>query len=127
MKEVPNRIKCAYCIRHYSHGGECNGQQSTSDEKGCLIFRADEKGCIRNGDFKISVPMYYEFPPLNTWCKDWEINGIDTEIRIKTIQGLNWDKTKGYLIVHCNCDYYINEYHDEYVEAKQKPKFKIIK
>lgn len=127
MKEIPNRLQCAYCIRNYSHGGECQGKNTNSDLEGCLVFKADEKGCIRNSDFRISIALYKDFPLLNTWCDYWQLNEVDTEIRVKRIYGFKWDAKIGALIVSCNCDYYINEYHEDYEEPKQKPNLKIIK
>ena len=127
MKKVPNRLECAYCIRHYTHGGECEGKKNINDESGCLIFKADERGCIRNRDFKVPVPLYGEFPVLNSWCDNYQINEVDTELRIKRIYGLNWDTRRGMLIVYCNCDYFINEFHDNYVEPKNKTILKVIK
>lgn len=50
MSEVPNKLKCAYCKRNRTHGGECTSQNSPCDESGCLVFLEDERGCIRNGD-----------------------------------------------------------------------------
>jgi hypothetical protein len=127
MEKIPNRIQCAYCIRHYSHGGECQGKKTNSDIEGCLVFKIDEKGCIRNSDFKIGIPLYRDFPLLNTWCDNWQIYGVDTELRVKKIYGFKWNTKTGELIVNCNCDYYINEYHENYEEPKNKTIFKIIK
>lgn len=127
IKDIPNRLQCAYCIRNRSHGGECYAQKTINDEKGCLVFKPDPKGCIRDSDFKISVPLYYEFKPLNTWWDDWEVNGVDTEIRINRITGLTWDTKQGNLIIYCNCDYYVNEYQDDYVKPGEKPNLKIVK
>lgn len=127
MKEIPSQLQCAYCMRNGSHGGECTSKRSCYDISGCLIFKADEKGCIRNRDFKISIPLYHDFPFLNTWCDDWQINGVDTKLKVTRIHGFKWDTKTGELIVHCNCDYYINEYHDNYIEPKDKSIFKIIK
>lgn len=127
MKPIPNRLECAYCIRNNSHGGECSSQRSPYDEKGCLIFKPDERGCIRNDDIKIPVPLYHDFPLLNTWCNDWQYKGVDTEIKINRIYGLRWNGKKGLLIVYCNCDYFVNEYHENYEETKDKPILKLIK
>ncbi|MDQ0150582.1 hypothetical protein ACFO6R_12645 [Eubacterium multiforme] len=126
MDNVPNRLECAYCIRHYRHGGECNGKTNNLDEKGCLVFKLDKKGCIRNKDFVLKIPLFYEVPLLNTWNNDWKVNGEDTEIRITKIYGLTWDKEKGYIKLHCNCDYYINEFSNTHKDNK-KPILKIIK
>lgn len=127
MKEVPNKLHCAYCIRNRTHGGECTSQRSHYDEQGCLIFKADEKGCIRNADFKIPIPLYGEIPLIDVWNNNYEIGGVDTEIRIRRIHGLSWNNKRGLLYVHCNCDYYINEFHDNYVERKERPDLKVIK
>ncbi|MBU5676845.1 hypothetical protein KQI88_10485 [Alkaliphilus sp. MSJ-5] len=89
IKRILTRLECAYCIRNSSHGGEYNKQKSPYDEKRCLVFKPDPKGCIRRGDVKISTRLYYDFPPLNTWCQDWQINGIDTAIKIIKIYGLD--------------------------------------
>lgn len=125
MDNIPNRLECSYCIRHYTHGGECQGKKNSNDEKGCLIFKVDEKGCIRNDDFKLPILLYREIPFINKWDDGWQINGVSTEIRINKIYGLTWNTKTGNLIVHCNCDYYINEFHENYTETK--PTLKIIK
>lgn len=127
MKDVPNKLQCAYCLRSHAHGGECNKQRSQYDESGCLVFKPDERGCIRNTDLKIELPLYHDFPLLNTWCDYWKYKGVDTEIKINRIYGFKWDKQRGTLIVHCNCDYFENEYHENYVEIQEKPKLKVIK
>ena len=127
MKEIPNRLQCAYCIRNKTHGGECTSQNSTYDEKSCLVFKPNPKGCIRSGDGRIPFPLYKEIPLLNTWQTGWQFNEIDTEIRIAYIKGLSWDTKKGNLIIYCRYDYYVNEYHDDYEEFIGKPNLKIIK
>ena len=125
MKKVPCRLECAYCIRSYSHGGECSGKENK--ERGCLIFKPDEKGCIRNDDLIIPISLYQDLQPINTWCDDWTLNGVDTRVKIKRINGLKWDTKKGYLLIYCNCDYYVNEFHEDYIEPNSKPKLKIVK
>lgn len=127
MKSVPNRLQCAYCIRNRTHGGECNAERSPHDESGCLIFKADEKGCIRNKDLKIPIPLYGEIPAIDRWNDNYTIYGVETEIRIRRIHSLSWDKQSGYLYIHCNCDYFVNEYHENYIEPKDKTILKIIK
>lgn len=127
MKEIPNRLQCAYCLRNRTHGGECSSQQSPYGERGCLIFKPDERGCIRNADLRIELPLYHDFPLLNTWCDYWEYRGVDTEIKINRIYGFKWDSKRGYLIVSCNCDYFVNEYHENYEEPKEKPYLRIVK
>jgi hypothetical protein len=127
MKEIPNKLQCAYCIRNRTHGGECTTQKPVCDEKGCLIFKPDERGCIRNTDLKIKIPLYHDFPLLNTWCDYWTIRGVDTEVKVNRIYGISWDNKKGNLVVHCNCDYFINEYHDDYKESDDKSILKIVK
>ena len=126
MKEIPNRLQCSYCIRNRTHGGECSSQRSSYDEKGCLVFKVDEKGCIRNGDLKIPIPLYHDVPVLNIWCDDWQYKGVETEIRINRINCLRWNTKQGTLIIYCNCDYYVNEYHEDYVEKIEKPNLRII-
>lgn len=127
MKTIPNRLQCSYCIRNYTHGGECSGKKVAYDEKGCMVFKADERGCIRNRDLNIKIPLYYDFPFLNTWTDEWTLNDVDTNIRILKIYGFKWDTKTGELIVSCNIDYFVNEYHEDYKEPKQKPNLKIIK
>jgi len=124
MKEIPNHLECAYCIRNRSHGGECGKQKH--DDKGCLIFKPDPRGCIRRSDLKIPIPLYGDIPPLNTWSDQWSMNNVDTEIRIVDIKGLYWDKKKGKLIIYCYCEYYVNEYHEDYVEPKKRPVLKLV-
>lgn len=123
---IPNRLQCAYCIRHYTHGGECSGSPNT-DLKGCLVFKADSKGCIRNKDMIIEIPLYDEFPMIDTWSDKWTFNNVDTLIKINKIYGFKWDTKKGYLKVICNCNYYVNEFHEDYIEPNEKPILKIIK
>ena len=125
--EIPNRLECAYCIRSRSHGGECTGKRNNNDEVGCLVFKLDNRGCIRNSDFKLPVPLYSNIPPIDCWVNDYTMKGLETEIRINRIYSLSWDSKNGYLYIHCNCDYYINEYHEDYKEDIEKPKLKIIK
>lgn len=127
MKTVPNRLECAYCIRNYLHGGECKGKESINDESGCLVFKADEKGCIRNANIRIPIPLYGEFPTLNVWNDNYMVGGVDTQIRMKGIYRLSWNTKKGLLYIHCNCDYYINEFHEDYTELKDKTILKVIK
>ncbi len=127
MKEIPSQLQCAYCIRNTRHGGECTGKKAAYDVSGCLIFKADEKGCIRNGDFRIRIVLYQDFPLLNTWCDYWKLNDVETEIRVTRIYGLKWHTKAGELIVQCNCDYYINEFHENYKEPKEKANLKIVK
>ncbi|MBX4259773.1 hypothetical protein KTC96_24925 (plasmid) [Clostridium estertheticum] len=127
MQEIPKQLQCAYCIRNSNHGGECSYQKSTYDESGCLIFKVDERGCIRNTDFKLPFILYQEIPPLREWCDTWQLNEVSTEIRINRIHGLTWDSKAGNLIVHCSCDYFINEYHEDYVKPTKKPVLTVIK
>jgi len=127
MKIIPNRLQCAYCIRNRTHGGECTSQESPRDEKSCLVFKVDERGCIRNKDLKIPVALYSETPMLDRWCNGYELHGVETELRIRRIHHLSWDKQSGYLYIHCNCDYFVNEYHENYEEPKNKPNLKIIR
>jgi hypothetical protein len=127
MKEIHNRLQCAYCIRNHIKGGECRAERSPYDESGCLIFKADKKGCIRNKDLKIPVALYSDIPKVKVWSNNYELNGVETEIRIKRINYLDWDKKSGYLYIYCNCDYYFNEFHKDYVEPKDKSILKVIK
>lgn len=123
MKEVPQKLQCSYCLRNRHKGGECNELSSN----GCLFFKMDERGCIRNHDYTIKLPLYHEFPLLNTWCDFWQIGGVDSEVRVKKIYGIDWDSKTAELIIKCNIDYFINEYHNNYKEPNIKPKLKIIK
>jgi hypothetical protein len=127
MKDIPQQLECSYCIRNRTHGGECGSEKSYYDPNTCLIFKADERGCIRNKDSGLYFPLYHDIPLLNTWCNDWQINGVDTSIRINRIQGLKWDSKKGNLVVLCNFDYFINEYHEDYKEPRGKSILKIVK
>ena len=124
MEKIPNHLECAYCIRSHMHGGEC--QKPRYDERGCLAFKPDPKGCIRRDDVKIEVPIYFDFRPLGTWDDSWAMNGVDTKIKIDRILGISWNKTKGTLIVHCRCEYYVNEYHEDYKKPKKKPVLKLV-
>ncbi len=126
MKKVPNRLECAYCLRHFTHGGECKGKEHNNDVSGCLIFKFDERGCIRNKDLRLQFPLYREIPPLGCWSSGWEKNGNDTEVKIRNIYGLTWDNRGGYLNVHCNCDYFVNEFLEGDSDSN-KPVLKIIK
>lgn len=125
MNQIPVRLECAYCIRSSSHGGEC--KSPNRNKTGCLAFKMDPRGCIRSGTFTIPFKLYREIPPLNTWFKGWSINEVSTEIKITNIYALKWDTKKGYLNVHCEVYYYINEYHEDYEEPQEKPKLKIVK
>jgi len=126
LKEVPNKLQCAYCVRNYTHGGECE-TRIRIDEVGCLAFKPDIRGCIRSSEGKIPFSLYAEIPLLNMWQDGWEYNGVSTEIRIISINGLSWDTRKGILYVHCWYEYYLNEFLKDYKEPKEKPKLKLIK
>lgn len=125
MEKIPAMLECSYCLRSRSHGGEC---RSDGDRRnGCLAFKLDPRGCIRSGNFKIPFKLYGEIPPLKTWCKGWLINEVSTEIKITNIYALKWDTKKGYLNIYCEVYYFINEYHEDYVEPKEKPDLIIVK
>jgi len=127
MDSIPGRLQCAYCQRNDSHGGECTKPMNKPSDGGCLVFLLDQKGCIRNTDMDISVPLYYKVFPLKTWWDEWTINGADTKIRINRINGIGWDSKKGHLLIYCNCDYYVNEYDEKKQADIGKPKLKLIK
>jgi hypothetical protein len=124
MRDLPNRLECAYCIRNHEHGGECRSPKY--DDVGCLIFKPDPKGCIRRTDLRLEIPLYKEIPPLKTWWDEWKINGVATEINIRQINALKWDKRNGKLIIYCHCLYYENEFGEDYEEPKEKPKLKVL-
>lgn len=117
------KVQCAYCIRNRQHGGECNGKQ---DLKSCTLFKQDSRGCIRNTDTRLEIPLFFQITPLNVWSNDWEIKGHDTEVKINRIYGLDWDKTKGLLRLHCNIDYYINDLEENEDKPISKVIFKVI-
>ncbi|OEH86233.1 hypothetical protein BHU72_11905 [Desulfuribacillus stibiiarsenatis] len=124
-ENIPSQLQCVYCKRNHTHGGECH--KPKNDIKGCLIFLPDERGCIRSKDTRLTFPIFHKIPPLRTWDSDWEIGGIDTKIRINRIHGFDWDVPKGKLIVYCNIDYFINEYHPEFKHPTSKPTLTLIK
>lgn len=121
---IPTRLQCYYCMRNYTHGGEC--QKPKRDDTGCLVFKADPKGCIRQDDLRIEVPMFYNFPPLDTWDDSWTMNGVDTELKIVRVNGISWNKQRCTLILHCRCEYYVNEYHEDYKKPDKKPVLKLV-
>lgn len=127
MKPIPPRLECSYCIRNQTHGGECHSEKSAYDSNGCLVFKPDPRGCIRESNVSIEVPLYFHFPPLNTWVDYWQMNGVDTEVCVNWIKGIEWDTKRGSLIVHCRCSYYINEFSDDYIEPKKTPNLRIVK
>lgn len=127
MKEIPTQLQCAYCKRNNTHGGECTEVKSYYDPYTCLFFTADERGCIRNTDLKVPIELYSNIPLIGEWNSNYVLNGTDTEIRINKIYGLSWDKKAGILLIHSNCDYYINEYHEDYKEPSKKPVLKVVK
>jgi hypothetical protein len=90
------------------------------------VFKPDPKGCIRDGDLKLKIPLYHNIPPMKTWDDSWTMGGIDTEIRIERIIGLDWDTRKGTLIIYCRCSYYINEFHEDYKKPQKKPVLKLV-
>lgn len=128
MKPIPNVLECAYCKRNYTHGGECHGKDFNS-QQGCLGFKADERGCIRNKNVVIEVPIFSPIPQLfQFWDRNYQIDGRDTEIYINKIYMLSWDKQRGLLLIHCNCNYYINEFADDFKEStgNNKPVLRAI-
>lgn len=127
MREIPNRIQCSYCKRSIRHGGQCGGKSRVTDEEGCLAFMFDERGCLRNNDFNLMIPLYGEIPPLNTWLDWWEIKGVPIILRIEKIKGLSWDTKSGYLKLYCGTEYFINEFHEDYKETEDKSHLKLIK
>ena len=127
MKDIPARLQCGYCERNFRHGGECQRPSIQGSEGGCLAFRLDPKGCIRQKDFILSFPLFYDIPLLKMWDDNWTINGMSTEMCIERIYGIKWDTKKGQLILYCECKYYINEFRDNYVEPKEKPKLRRVK
>ncbi|WP_113671131.1 hypothetical protein [Vallitalea guaymasensis] len=125
MAIIPNKLECAYCLRNYTHGGEC--KEPRNSDSGCLGFKQDPKGCIKGGYklTKLSFPLYHEIPMLNEWTSGWTINGVDTEIKITHIKGIRWNTRKGELIIIGYIEYYENEYHKDY-KKDIKTKLKII-
>lgn len=120
MSDIPTKLECAYCIRNYHHGGECDGKKN--NEQGCLIFKRDPKGCIRREDFKIPFRLYDDIPPLNFWDSKWVLYDKETSIK-----RLSWGKDTGTLYVHADCSYYVDEFSDGYEKEQNKPKLKLIK
>ena len=126
MKNIPNKLQCAYCVRNHTHGGECYTQKCL-DEKGCLVFKYDERGCIRSNEGILSFPLYNEIPFLNIWQDGWTVNNAPSEIKIIHIKGLSWDTKGGFLYIHCRYYYFYNEYHEDFIKPEEKPKLKLIK
>lgn len=124
MNKIPMENECAYCLRNTSHGGECSREKNN---KRCLFFKEDPRGCIRRADLKIPIKLFEDFPPLNTWDSRWTIFGNDTEVKINQIKGISWNKGKGLLYIYVNCSYYINEFSEEYKKEINKPNLKVIK
>lgn len=122
MKDIPSHLQCAYCERNRDRGGECNGE-----EKGCLFFKADKRGCIRNANLELPVRVYDEAPLINKWYDGYELFGVDTEIRVRRIFGFKWDERKGFMYIYCDCDYFVNEFHEDYKEPSKKPNLIVIK
>lgn len=129
MKEIPARLQCSYCIRHRDHGGECLIPQNISQSGGggCLGYKQDPLGCIRHKTTKLPFPLYFKIPLVGQWSDVWEINGLDTKVRMTRIRGVEWESNKGRLLIFCDIDYYINEYSPDYVEPTSKPKLTLIK
>jgi hypothetical protein len=129
MEKVPVMLECAYCIRSRSHGGECTNDRNRNN--GCLAFKLDPRGCIRDATGRLSFPLFYDIPPENVWDDNWTVHGKDSQIRIDHIYAIKWDKTKGYLIIHCRYSYFINEFDEEVKKNKDrsemKAKLKVIK
>jgi len=122
--DIPTRLQCYYCIRNYTHGGECT--KPKRDDTGCLVFKADPRGCIRQEDIGLRIPLFYKLPPVGAWDKGWTMGGVDTEVRISRIYGIDWDQKKGKLILHCRCEHYVNEYHEDYKKPGKKPLLKLV-
>lgn len=126
MERMPTELECAYCIRNTNRGGECP-QGKKNNSYGCMIFKPDPRGCIRWGYFEIPFPLFKEIPSLNTWNKGWYINEVDTEIKITNIREVKWDREKQKIIICCDLNYFINEYHEDYKDPMEKPKLRVIK
>lgn len=125
-KDLPNRLECPYCERYMIKGGECKGK-GTRDEIGCLFFKMDKRGCIRKTDLKLPIKLFENISPIGMWDDRWTLHDTDTEIKIIKIYHMTWDKQSGYLYIHATCEYYINEFNQEYKENLNKPSLKIIK
>nr|WP_236886756.1 hypothetical protein [Clostridium beijerinckii] len=78
------------------------------NEDGCLYFRMDENGCIRNSDQNIPFNLYSDISSVGMWRDVWTIYNQDTKIRINTIYTLSWNERKVLLYIKCNFDYFIN-------------------
>ncbi|MEA5083263.1 MAG: hypothetical protein VB018_03820 [Lachnospiraceae bacterium] len=127
MKPIPNVLECHYCERNRTHGGPCYGKQG-SIEKGCLGFKADERGCIRNETTRLHIPLYVSFPTIGVWCDEFTRNGKDFDMRIVKILNIQWDTKKGNIMVTCDIDYFVNDFADDYKEEKSpKVVLKVIK
>lgn len=126
IKKIPDCLECSYCSRNREHGGECRADRKSP--LGCLAFKVDPRGCIRTMDTKIQFMLYEEIPLVGTWIKErYSIYGVSTDVKIIEIYGLKWNSKKGTLIVICRCEYYINEYHEDYKEPEERPKLVLIK
>lgn len=124
MSDIPARLECSYCIRHQSHGGECY-MNISSKGGGCLAFKQDPKGCIRNTTKRLKFPLYRTIPRINEWESNWQVNGVDSAIRIKKIRGIDWDVKQGMIEIIVDIDYYVNEYSEDY-KTYSKPDLKIV-
>lgn len=123
---IPIQLECAYCIRAFEHGGECHAPKRDSSI-GCLIFKPDPRGCIRRDTAKLPIGLFQEAPTINHWDDRWTMYDVDTEIRITKIYGISWDKQGGYLYIHADYDYYINEFHEDFNQPIESPELKLIK
>lgn len=131
MKNVPNRLECAYCTRNRNKGGECSTRtystKEYSDLQGCLAFKADKRGCIRTKDFRVLIPMYQEFPFVDSWTTDFLVDDNSNPVKINKIYGITWDSRGGNIAVHCNCDFFVNEYANDYKDENKEPMLRLVK
>lgn len=124
MKDIPAHLECAYCERNYNVGGECRSNERL---KGCLAFKLNPLGCIKNMQTCLGVPLYYDVPAIGIWNEEWTINGLATKFKINEYLGIKWNSKKGLLRLFVRISYFENEFAEDFLKKNVAPELKLIK
>jgi hypothetical protein len=98
---IPEQLECEYCERNKTHGGECQIVKKETPD-GCVAFKEDERGCIKQSSAWLSIPLYHNMPPVGIWMEN-RYDGFE-HLRITQIKGIDWDQDN--LKLACEFDYF---------------------